>query len=82
MIFEVTSALLLSFIDTDGVVDAIIKEAARAPEVNFCVRCLWLDTGVRNTGLEVAHEPTRDVSLHIDQLGDVFVEPAFPQWSE
>lgn len=88
--FGIHDTLLISYIDNDGVLKAIIKGSARPPEVNLAIGKVWLDMATKHNALfaarveskaNVADGPSRDDLALINGLNAKYMTPILPSWA-
>ena len=83
------SDTVISFIDNEGVLSAVLNGSSRSAETNIAVGKLWLDLARRNiisfaarveSKANISDEPSRLVVDNLAHLGATFVEPRLPNW--
>ena len=83
------SDVVLSFIDNEGVLSAILNATSRAPEVNIGVGNFWLYLADRNifnysarveSKANISDEPSRFIFDNLRHLGPQIVAPRLPKW--
>ena len=87
---QIREALVLLFVDNDGVRESLMRGSSRAAEVNRMAGALWLQLASWRTGLytarveskaNIADGPTRDDLSLVARLSATFVQPVWPSWA-
>ena len=87
---QLREALVLLFVDNDGVRESLMRGSSRAAEVNMLAGSTWLQLASWRTALytarveskaNVADGPTRDDLSLVARLSATFVQPVWLSWA-